>query len=166
MITNPFPEVIKDLYLDQSLVMKTLLVAYDLDSDRLASAMITTAQDLTKRTFSKRVRNFISERQMVMGNNLVITAFIVVTVIICGVLRRCLLLAASCANEVYCLVVKDFLPLVGGKVLGLTTLQDGYKRIVRNSGRCARRWSNTPAGDKGGTGGNGSGNRRSSSNSS
>lgn len=81
--------------------METLLVAYDLDSDRLASTMITTAQDLAKGTFPKRVCHLISKRQMVMGNNLVITTFIVVTIIVCGVLRRCLLLATSCANEVY-----------------------------------------------------------------
>jgi len=103
---------------------------------------------------------------MVMGNNLIITTFIVVTVIVCGVLRRCLLLVTSCPNEVYRLVVKDFLLLVGGKVLCLTTLQNGYKRMVRNSSRCAEKLLNTPAGDSEGTGGSGSGNRRSSSNSS
>ena len=66
-----------------------------------------------------------------MGYNLVITTFIVVTVIIRGVLRYCLLLVASCSNEVHCLVVKYFLLLVRGKVLGLTTLQDSYKQMVR-----------------------------------
>ena len=101
-----------------------------------------------------------------MGNKLVIATFIVVTVIICSVLRCCLLLVTSCPNEVYGLVVKDFLLLVGGKVLGLTTLQDGYKRTVRNSSRWTGGWLNTPAGDSGGVGGSGSGNRRSSSNSS
>ena len=41
--TNPFSEVVKNLYFNQSLVMETLLVADDFDSDRLTSAVITTA---------------------------------------------------------------------------------------------------------------------------
>ena len=61
-LTNPFPEVIKDLYLDQGLVMETFLVADDLDSDRLTSAVITTTQDLAEGTFPKCVRDLISER--------------------------------------------------------------------------------------------------------
>ena len=60
-LTNPFPEVIKDLYLDQSLVMETFLVADDLDSDGLTSAVITTAQDLAEGAFPKRVRDLIAE---------------------------------------------------------------------------------------------------------
>ena len=65
---------------------------------------------------------------MVMGNDLVITAFIVIAVIVCRVLRRSLLLVASCPNEVHCLIVEDFLPFVEGKVLGFTTSQQSYKR--------------------------------------
>ena len=61
-LTNPFPKVIKDLYLDQSLMVEALLVADDLYGDRLTGAMITTTQDLTKGTFPKRVRDLISER--------------------------------------------------------------------------------------------------------
>jgi len=41
--------------------MEAFLVADDLDSDRLTSAVITTAQDLTEGTFSKCVRDLISE---------------------------------------------------------------------------------------------------------
>ena len=67
-----------------------------------------------------------------MGNNLVIATLVVVTVVVCGVLRRCPLLVTSCPDEVHRLIVEDFLPLVRGKVLDLTTLQNGYKRAVRN----------------------------------
>lgn len=69
---------------------------------------------------------------MVMGNNLVITAFIVIAVIICRVLRCSLFLVTPCPDEVDCLIVEDFLPLVGGKVLGLTAPQNGYKSMIRN----------------------------------
>lgn len=112
--------------------METFLVAYDLDSDRLAGTVVTTAKNLTKGTLPKRVYNLISERQVVMGNNLVITTFIVVTIIICGVLWCCLLLVTSCPDEVHRLIVEYFLLLVRGKILGLTTLQNGYKRAVRS----------------------------------
>ena len=61
-LTNPFPEVIKYLYFDQSLVVETFLVADDLDGDRLTSAVIATTQDLAERTFPKCVRDLISER--------------------------------------------------------------------------------------------------------
>jgi len=80
--------------------METFLVADDLHSDRLTGTVITTAQDLAEGTFPKCVRDLISERQMVMGNDLVITALIVVTIIVSGVLRRRLLLVTSCPNEV------------------------------------------------------------------
>jgi len=42
--------------------METFLVADDLDSDRLTSAMVATAQDLAEGTFPKCVRNLIPER--------------------------------------------------------------------------------------------------------
>jgi hypothetical protein len=42
--------------------METFLVAYDLDSNRLTSTVITAAQDLAKGTFPERVCNLISER--------------------------------------------------------------------------------------------------------
>jgi hypothetical protein len=69
---------------------------------------------------------------MVMGNNLVITAFIVIAMIVSRVLRCSLFLVTSCPDEVYRLIVEDLFPLVGGKVLGFTTPQHGYKSIVRN----------------------------------
>ena len=50
---------------------------------------------------------------MVMGNNLVIAALIIITIIVGGILRRCTLLVTSCPDKVYRLVVKDFLLLVG-----------------------------------------------------
>ena len=103
---------------------------------------------------------------MIMGNNLVIATLVVITVIVCGVLRCRAFLVTSCPDEVYRLIVQNFLLLVGGKVLSLATLQDGCKRMVRNSSRYTQRWPNTPVGGSGGMGGSGSGNRRSSSNSS
>lgn len=42
--------------------METLLVADDFDSNRLASAMITTAQDLAEGTFPEGVGDLIPER--------------------------------------------------------------------------------------------------------
>lgn len=60
--TNPFPEVVKNLYFHQSLVMETFLVADNFDSDGLTSAMITAAQDLAEGTLPKCVCDLISER--------------------------------------------------------------------------------------------------------
>ena len=69
---------------------------------------------------------------MVMGNNLVIAALIVIAVIVGRVLWCSLLLVTSCPEEVNCLIVENFLPLVGGKVLGFTAPQNGYKSTVKN----------------------------------
>jgi len=51
-----------------------------------------------------------------MGNDLVITTLIVVTVIVSGVLRCRLLLVTPCSDEVDRLVVQYFLLLVGREV--------------------------------------------------
>ena len=51
-----------------------------------------------------------------MGDDLVITALVVVTVIVSGVLWCGLLLVTSCPDEVDRLVIQYFLLLVGGEV--------------------------------------------------
>ena len=53
---------------------------------------------------------------MVMGNDLVIATLIVVTVVVSGIIRCCLLLVTSCPDEVDRLVVQYFLLLVWGEV--------------------------------------------------
>jgi hypothetical protein len=121
-VANPFAEVVKNLYLDQSLVVETFLVPDDLDSDRLASTMVTTTQDLAEGTLPKCVHHLVSECQMIMGNNLIIAAFVVIAVIVYIILRCSLLLFTSRSDEVYHLIVEDFPLLVGGKVLGLAAL--------------------------------------------
>ena len=121
-VANPFAEVVENLYLDQGLMVETFLVPDDLYSDRLASTMVATAQDLAKGTLPKCVHHLVSECQMIMGNNLIIAAFVVIAVIVYGILRCSLLFFASRSDEVYHLIVKDFPLFVGGKVLGLATL--------------------------------------------
>lgn len=108
--------------------MEAFLVPDDLDGDTLTGTMVTTTQDLAERALPKRIGDFISEGQMVMGHNLIVTTLVVIAVIVCGGLRCSLFLVTSCSDEVYRLIVENFLLLVGGKILHLVAFQDGSGR--------------------------------------
>ena len=61
--------------------METFLVPDDLESDGLASTVVATTQDPARGTLPKRVHRLVSECQMIMGNNSIIAALVVVAVI-------------------------------------------------------------------------------------
>ena len=63
-------------------MVEPLLVADDLDRDRLASAVIPTVKDLTEGTLPKCIYDLITVCQMIVNDDLIITAVIVVAVVV------------------------------------------------------------------------------------
>lgn len=83
--TNPFPQVVQYLDLNQGLVVEPLLVSDDLDRDGFTSAMVTTVQHLAKRSLSERVYNFVAICEMVVQDYQVVSPLVVVAVVVGGV---------------------------------------------------------------------------------
>lgn len=82
-MTYPFLQLLQDVHLDESLLVKTLLVTDDLDSDEAAGHVVDAANDLAERAFAKDVNDFVSEAEVVPNDNGVITTFVIVSMIAC-----------------------------------------------------------------------------------
>jgi hypothetical protein len=95
-------------------VVEALLVANDLDRNKLACGMIAASEHLAKRAFSEGTNYLITEREVIVIDNQIITTVIVIAIVVCRVVRSRWLLVTALAIEVYFLVVKDFLSLVLG----------------------------------------------------
>jgi hypothetical protein len=81
----PFPQVVKYLNFDQSLVMETFFVSNYFDSHRFTSTMIAALKDLTERPFAQSINNFIAIRQVVMIDHKIISTLIIVAKVICRI---------------------------------------------------------------------------------
>lgn len=108
----PFAKVIQNLDLNQCLVVEALLVANDFNGHRLPSAVVSTVQDLTERTLSKRVNHFVTVCEMVMRHDEVVAALIVISVIVRRIFGCCRFFLALRADAVYRWVVQNFLPFI------------------------------------------------------
>lgn len=78
----PFDQLLEDLDLDQGLMVETLLVADNLDSDRFARLVVSALNDLPERALAKDPNDFVSIREVIVRNNQVITPLIIVSVIV------------------------------------------------------------------------------------
>jgi hypothetical protein len=63
-------------------MVKTLLVANNLDSHRFPRAVIATMQHLAKRSFAKSIDYFIAIRKVIVIDNKIVTAFIIIAIIV------------------------------------------------------------------------------------
>ena len=112
LIWIPALQILEDLDLDESLMVEALLIPDDLDSYHLTRLMISASQDLTERTFSKRIDDFIAEHDVVSLHYEVIASLVIVAVVVCAVFFGGKVLLAALANEVDVLVLLDLLQLV------------------------------------------------------
>jgi len=57
---HPFDQVLQDLHFDQSLMMESLLVPNDLDSDALAGFVVAALQHLTEGSLTQETHDFVT----------------------------------------------------------------------------------------------------------
>ena len=132
--TYPFPQIIQDLDLHQSLMMESLLIPDDLDRDRTSRTMISTLQNLTKRPFPQQSDDLVSIREMIVLDNEVISSLVVVAVVVGRFLPRRSLLGGVLADVVDGRVVDDFFAFEVGEG-GVGGFDGGWKRRGRKEGK-------------------------------
>lgn len=96
----PFAEIIEDLDLNKSLVVEPLFVADDFDCDRFTGAVITTMENLAKRSLAESIYNFVSIGEMVMVDHKIIASFVIVAIVVDRVVQYRWLLPAACADAI------------------------------------------------------------------
>ena len=77
-----FLEIRKNVQLNTCLMVKPLLVSDDFYGHKLVGFVVVAFQSLTKTTFSKRLKNFVSVAKVVFHDNLVITSIIIETLVV------------------------------------------------------------------------------------
>ena len=105
-------------------MVEALLVANDLDSDRLARAVVATMQNLPKGTFTQRIHDFIPEGQVIMHDDLIVASLVIISVIVRRIIQGRRVLRTVAAEVVHRGVIQDLLALIFRKVLYLIALQD------------------------------------------
>ena len=126
--TYPFPQIVEDLDLHQSLVVEPLFIADDLDGHGLARTVIAAVQHLSKRTLPERVNDLVPIRKVVMRDHQVVATLVVIAMVIVRILHGSRLLLAPGAEEVYRWIFKNLLALIVRKILDLAALEDGCRR--------------------------------------
>ena len=95
-------------------MVESLFVTDDLDSDRLARAVVPALENLAKRTLTERVNDFVAICKVVPDNHQVVTALVVVTVVVGRVVSCRLLLFAASTDAIHILKVEDLPTLIVG----------------------------------------------------
>jgi hypothetical protein len=78
---------LKDVHFHKSLLMEPLLISNDLHRDQPARLVIDASDDLPEAALAEHVDDFISIRQVVAKNDVVVAALIVVTEVCRGLLH-------------------------------------------------------------------------------
>lgn len=94
-------------------MVKPLLVADDLDRNRLTSLMVPAIQDLTERALAKRIHDLIAVSKVIVVDNEVVAALVVVPKVVGREIWMGLLLQAACTDAVYLRIVEALFALVG-----------------------------------------------------
>ena len=107
-------------------MMETLLVPYNLDSYGLAGAMVAAVEHLSEGAFTQRIYDLVTIREVVVIDDLVVPALVVVAVVVRVVVRCRHLFVAARPDVVYRLEIEDLLALILGEVARLVALKDVY----------------------------------------
>lgn len=108
----PSLQVLENLDLDESLMVEALLVPDDLDSDHIASLMISAPEHLAERAFAERIDYLEAEHDVIALNDQIVAALVVVTEVVGRVFASCHLLLAPFADVVDGLMFKELFALV------------------------------------------------------
>lgn len=95
-------------------MVEPLFVADDLDGHGLSSTIVTTMKHLPKRPLAKSVDDFVTICQVIMSNDKVVAAFVVVAKVVGRVLQRGRLLLASGTDVVHRRIFEYLLAFVIG----------------------------------------------------
>ena len=106
--------------------MEALLVPDDLDGHGFPGAVVTAVEHLPKRTLAQRIYNLVAEGQVVVIDDLVVPALVVVAVVVRVVVRCRHLFVTARPDVVYRLEIEDLLALILGEVARLVALKDVY----------------------------------------
>lgn len=82
-------------------MMKTLLVPNNLYCNRLSCCMVSATQYLAKRTLPKAAHDFVTVAEVVMVDDKIIAAVIIVAVVVRQSLGMGLLLLATSSNVIH-----------------------------------------------------------------
>ena len=77
--TYPFSKLLQDIDLDKCLLMKSLLVADDLDRNQYSCLMVDTTHDLPKASFAEKIDNLVTITKVVAFDDIVISTLIIIT---------------------------------------------------------------------------------------
>ena len=94
-------------------MVEPLLVADDLDGNRLTSLMVPAIQDLTKRSLAERIHNLIAVSKMIAVDDEVVATFVVVPKVVGREVRVSLFLLAACTDAVHLRMVETLFALIG-----------------------------------------------------
>lgn len=127
----PLDQILQDLDLDQSLVMETFLVADDFDGNALTGLVVSTLQDLSKRSFTQKAHDLIPVSEVISLNVDVVAPFIVIAVIIRRSLWCRLILFAILTRVPNRLVIQDFTSFIKRKRLEVSLDESMWSHLLR-----------------------------------
>lgn len=94
--TDPFAKFLKNIDLNKRLLMEPFLVSDDFDGNENAEFMVNTPHYLSKTSLAENIYNFVSVREVVTGNNGVVSSLIVVPKVWC--------IRLQIANDLACIL--------------------------------------------------------------
>lgn len=92
--------------------MESFLVSNNLYSHHIARGVIPASQDLTERSLAQSIDDLVSELNMVTRDDLVVSTFIVVAMIISSIQLRSHFLSVPSSNIVDFFIIHYFIVLV------------------------------------------------------
>lgn len=99
--------------------MEPLLVADNLDAHRQSSTMIPTLKHLAKRALAQSINNLIAVCKVVVLDDKIIAALIVIAIVVRRIIQSGHVLLASLSNIIYSLKVHHLLALKFTQVAAL-----------------------------------------------
>ncbi len=121
---HPFTQIVQDLDLHKCLMMEPFLVSDDLNGHRFTSTVISTMQNLTKRSLPERVNHFVPIGQVIVIDDKVVTSIIIIAVVICRIVTSSRLLVTPGPDVVHTRKLKNLFAFVIGEIDCLTAFQD------------------------------------------
>ena len=143
--TYPAFEIFQDFDLDHGLIVETLLVTDDLDSNHVASLMIATSQNLSERALAESIDDFVSKRNMIAFDYEVVSSLVIVSEVLCGRSAVCHVLLSSVSGEEDVLVFINFLLLIIAELISVSVKRGCTSMRLSNSGLCKCRPSHRQA---------------------
>lgn len=119
----PCAKLVKDPDLNQSLMMKTLLVPNYLDCHGLSRTMVAAMQNLTERAFPQGIHHLVTIRQVITMDDEIVSPFIIIAMVVCRIVEQSLIFETIIANVIYGRIIEYFLAFIVREILGSVVLK-------------------------------------------